>query len=236
MFGKQNKMKRRYLYSYILFLLGVCGGSIVNAQDFRGIVYELESSSPLWNVTVKNLRTQEEANTNREGQFNIKAELNDYLTFTLPGYLTDTIFIYEEGVRRVYMLRDEESIALDEILVKRMTDSRLAIEIAKAQNEGKSVEASQQRGGLRISPSRVFGRKAKQARSKLALLLEEQNNRKVDRIFTPRLIASIVTLNEEELALFRERFRPELKFAETASPEDMRLYILDSYKKFKEEK
>ncbi len=236
MFGKQNKMKKHYLYSCIILLLGICFGQIVIAQDFRGIVYELESSNPLWNVTVRNVRTQQEANTDREGRFNIKAQLNDYLTFTLPGYQTDTVFIYEEGVRRVYMLQDEERIVMDEILVSRMTDSRLTIEIAKARNEGKAVEASQQRGGLRVSPSRVFGRKAKQARSTLALLLEEQNNRKIDRIFTSRLIISVVTLNEDELALFRERFRPTLKFAESASPEDMRAYILDSYKKFKEEK
>ncbi|NGM61383.1 hypothetical protein G5B30_05560 [Sphingobacterium sp. SGG-5] len=231
--GMQNKLKT--LLPYILVLCGTLGHTPIFAQAFRGIVYELSSSAPLWNVTVKNLRTQEETQTDREGNFSLAATLNDYLTFSLPGYQTDTAFIYEEGVRRIYMLRDERSIVIDEVLVKRLTDSRLAAEIAKAQQEGKAVDVSQQRGGIRISPSRLFGRKAKTARNNLALLVEEQNNRKIDKIFTTRLIASVVPLDNNEIALFRTRFRPTLQFAQTASPEDMRLYILDSYKKFKEQ-
>ncbi len=234
MFGMQNRMNKQ-LYSYIVFLLGILYVSTTSAQELRGIVYELESSAPLWNVSVKNLRTQEEVNTDREGRFSLKAQLNDYLTFSIPGYQTDTAFIYEEGVRRIYMLRDERSIVIDEVLVKRLTDSRLAAEITQARNEGKAVDVSQQQGGIRLSPSRLFGRKAKTARSNLAVLLEEQNNRKIDRRFTYRVIASVVPLSEDEIALFRERFRPTLQFAETASPEDMRLYILDSYKKFREQ-
>jgi len=221
------------LLPYMMFLLCVMGQTSSSAQELRGIVYELESSAPLWNVSVKNLRTQEEVTTDRSGNFSLKAQLNDYLTFSIPGYQTDTAFIYEEGVRRIYMLRDERSIIIDEVLVKRLTDSRLAAEITKAQNEGKAVDVSQQQGGIRISPSRLFGRKAKTARSNLTVLLEEQNNRKIDKVFSYHLIASVVPLDDDEIALFRERFRPTLQFAETASPEDMRLYILDSYNKFR---
>src|SRR5690606_11359867 len=223
------------LLPYMMFLLCVMGQTSSSAQELRGIVYELESSAPLWNVSVKNLRTQEEVTTDRSGNFSLKAQLNDYLTFSIPGYQTDTAFIYEEGVRRIYMLRDERSIVIDEVLVKRLTDSRLAAEIAKAQQEGKAVDVSQQRGGIRISPSRLFGRKAKTARNNLALLLEEQNNRKIDKICTLRFSASVLPLDNNEIALFKTRFSPTLQFAQTASPEELRLYILDSYKKFKEQ-
>ncbi|HMR18616.1 MAG TPA: carboxypeptidase-like regulatory domain-containing protein [Sphingobacterium sp.] len=231
MFGKRSNYPVLILLVMSSFLTYV---PVSTAQQrLQGIVYELESSSPIWNVAVKNLRTKEETTSDREGKFTISAQLNDYLTFTIPGYQTDTAFIYEEGVRRVYMLRDESAIAIDEVVVTRLTDSRLEIEIRKAKNEGKAVDVSQQQGGLRVSPSRLFGKKAKNARSNLALLIEEQNNRKVDKKFTARLIASIVPLNEEEIALFRTRFRPTVEFIETASPEDIRIYILDAYKKFR---
>ncbi len=205
----------------------------VQAQDIKGYVYELVSSTPLWNTTIKNIRTQEVVQSDRDGSFKIGGQLNDYLVFTNPGYKQDTIFYYENNIRRIYMTRDESLISIDEVIVSRMTDSRLAAEIAKAQNEGKAVDASQERGGLRVSPSRLFGKKAKESRRNLSMLVAEQEKRDVDRRFTTQLIAATVPLSPDEIALFRERFRPSVEFTKKASTEDFKVYILDSYKKFK---
>lgn len=210
--------------------------SSVQAQEIKGYVYELVSSNPLWNTTIKNLRTQQIVQSDRDGSFKISGQLNDYLVFSNPGYKQDTIFYYEDNIRRVYMTRDESLILIDEVVVSRMTDSRLAAEIAKAQNEGKAVDVSQQRGGLRVSPSRLFGKKAKEARSNLNLLVAEQEKREIDRRFTTQLIATTIPLSPDEIALFRERFRPTLDFTKKASNEDLKVYILDSYKKFKSDK
>lgn len=227
---------QQYKYTIILLLAFICYSPSLLAQRLNGMVYELESSNPLWNVTIKNLRTSQEVLSDRYGSFQLDVQINDYLTVSSAGYQTDTVFVYEiGGVRRIYMVRDEKSILIDEVVVRRLTDSRLALEIAKAENEGKAVDVSQQRGGLRVSPSRLFGRKAKNARSNLEILIEEQNNRKVDQKFTIQLITSLTPLSTEEIALFRERFRPSLAFVQLASPEELRLYILDSYKKFKED-
>ncbi|SKB90648.1 hypothetical protein SAMN05660841_02981 [Sphingobacterium nematocida] len=210
--------------------------STVQAQEIKGFVYELVSSNPLWNTTIKNLRTQQIVQSDRDGSFKIGGKLNDYLIFSNPGYKQDTIFYYEDNIRRVYMTRDESLILIDEVVVSRMTDSRLAAEIAKAQNEGKAVDVSQQRGGLRVSPSRLFGKKAKEARSNLNLLIAEREKREIDRRFTTQLIASTVPLSPDEIALFRERFRPTVDFIKKASNEDLKVHILDSYKKFKSDK
>lgn len=217
----------------ILTVLFISIVTTLRAQEIKGIVHELNSSERLKDVTVKNLRTNDKVTSNGDGEFLISGSLNDLLTFAQPGYETDTIFIYEEGIQRIYLVRDQKSIIIDEVLVTRLTDSRLAAEIATAKNEGKVVEVSQNKGGLRVSPSRLFGRKSKQARKNLDLLLSEQSKRKVDRLFTAKLIRSIIPISEEELPLFRERFRPELQFIETASAEDIRIYVLDSYAKFK---
>jgi len=202
-------------------------------KEVKGIVYELTSSQRLKDVKIKNLRTKAETTTDSQGNFTIEGQLNDYLTFTQLGYITDTAFIYQGGIERIYMVRDNKNIVIDEIVVSRLTDSRLGAEIARAKNEGTATEASQSRGGLRISPSRLFGKEGKQARKNLALLETEQNNRKIDRLFTDQTILSLVPLNDEELPLFRERFRPSLNFIQTASPVDVRAYILDAYSKFK---
>lgn len=219
--------------SGILAVLLLCCTQITIAQEVKGYVYELISSNPIWNATIKNIRTNETVNTAKDGSFKIPGKINDYLTVSATGYATDTIFYYENAVRRIYLNRDDKVLVIDEVLIKRLTDNRLATEIAKAQNEGKAVEASQYQGGLRVSPSRLFGKKAKEARANLALLLAEQESRKVDRVFTTQLIASITPLNEDEIPLFRDRFRPSLEYIETVSPEALKAYISDSYKKFK---
>lgn len=223
--------KTKFLLVTLTLILSI--HTNISAQEFKGIVYELESSNTIWNVTVKNLRTKAEVNTDQEGKYRIGAQLNDYLEFEIPGYQKDTLFLYEEGLKRIYMLREDNSIVIDEVLVTRLTDSRLQVEIERAENDGKSIDINQRRGGFRVSPSRVFGKKAKDARNNLALLQTEQSNRKVDRKFTNQLISSIVPLSEEEVALFKERFRPTVKFIEIASPQDLQIYILDAYKKFK---
>lgn len=224
---------RSHLKSITLLVLTLFTSLAVSAQDIKGYVYEFVSSNPIWKATVKNTRTDEIVETDRNGSFKIKGKINDYLVISAQGYLTDTVFYYEDAVRRIYLIRDEKMLVIDEVLVKRLTDNRLAKEIARAENEGRAVEASQYQGGLRVSPSRLFGKKAKQARSSLKLLLEEQNNRAVDRIFTTQLIASITPLDQDEILLFRDKYRPSLEFITTASPEQIKSYISDSYKNFK---
>jgi len=228
-----RKHIQHYAFLFFLLLSGLVLGFSTQAQEIKGIVHELESSQRLREVTVKNLRTNETTQTDNEGNFIIGGNINDLLTFTQAGYEVDTAFIYQGGIQRIYLVRDSKSIVIDEIVISRLTDSRLAAEIEKAKNEGQVTEASQNRGGLRLSLSRLFGREGKTARKNLDLLLEEQSNRKVDRVFTAQAIRAVVPLNDTEMALFRERFRPSPEFIETASPEDIRAYILDSYGKFK---
>ncbi len=203
------------------------------AQQIKGIVYELESSQKLRSVLVKNIRTNEKAETDSEGNFTIGGNIEDLLSFTQAGYEIDTAYIYQSGIQRIYLVRDQKSIVIDEVVVSRLTDSRLVAEIEKAKKDGQVVDASQNRGGMRLSPSRLFGRQSKMARKNLDMLLSEQNNRKVDRLFSAQVIRSTVPLTDEELPLFREQFRPTLEFMETASPEDIRIYVLDAYSKFK---
>ncbi len=203
------------------------------AQQIKGIVYELESSQKLRSVLVKNIRTNEKVETDTEGNFTIGGNIEDLLSFTQAGYEIDIAYIYQGGIQRIYLVRDQKSIVIDEVVVSRLTDSRLVAEIEKAKRDGQVVDASQNRGGMRLSPSRLFGRQSKMARKNLDLLLSEQSNRKVDRLFSAQVIRATVPVTDDELPLFREQFRPTLEFMETASPEDIRIYVLEAYSKFK---
>lgn len=219
---------------FALFILTNAGSAL--AQDLKGVVFDLQDSHKLRGITVKNLNNNKETETDSEGNFTISAKTNDYLTLSGGGYQSDTIFVFEEAIRRIYLVRDQSTLVINEVFVTRLSDSRLANEIARAKREGQAAEASQQRGGLRVSPSRLFGRKGKQARSNLDILFAERDNRKIDKIFSNQLIRSITPLNEDEIPLFREGYRPSLSFIESATPEDLRAYISDAYTKFRSQK
>ncbi|NGM71967.1 hypothetical protein [Sphingobacterium sp. SGL-16] len=221
------------MIKYIIITVLTAISSFAQAQHINGFIYDLVSSQPLNNVEIKNLRTNEIANSNRDGSFKIAGEVNDYLGVQILGYNPDTIFYYDEAVRRIYLNKDENILHIDEVLVKRMTDNVLAQELEKAKNAGKIVEVPRNQGGVKISPSRLLGREAKNARRSVDILYEEFQARKIDRKFTKHLIGSLLPLNDADIALFRERFRPTVEFIENSSPEDLKVYIIESYTTFK---
>ncbi|MCL7987041.1 carboxypeptidase-like regulatory domain-containing protein [Sphingobacterium sp. lm-10] len=229
-------MRQTLLSITVLAILFLTSGLSSFGQELKGVVYDLQNSQKLRGILVKNLNNNKQAETDSEGNFTIDAKANDYLRLSGGGYESDTIFIYEQALRRVYLVRDQETLVINEVYVTRLSDSRLASEIARAKNDGQAAEASQQRGGLRVSPSRLFGRRGKQARSNLDVLIAERDNRQVDRVFTNQLIRSMTPLTDDEIPLFREGYRPSLSFIESATPEDLRAYISDSYTKYRKEK
>lgn len=219
----------------ITILLIACTFS-VQGQQIKGFVHDLANSEPLYNVEIKNLRTNTTVLSDRNGSFTINGQVNDYLAVNFIGYIADTIFYYDEAIRRIYLTKNDGIVSIDEVLVKRFTDNLLSRELEKARNAGKIVEVPRNQGGIRISPSRLFGRDAKQARSNVEILEEEYHARKIDQRFTRYLITSLLPLSAEEIALFKERFRPTLEFVEHASDEDLKVYIIESYTVFKNER
>ncbi|WP_257670071.1 carboxypeptidase-like regulatory domain-containing protein [Parapedobacter tibetensis] len=206
------------------------------AQDtlLQGLVLELGSGEPMPYVEITNLNTGTTAESLEDGKFSIPVRKNERLRFEYPGYRTDTLVVINFDIKRVYLTPDGSTIQIDEVQIQAMTDSRLATELERARKEGQVAEVSQHRGGLRISPSRLFGQQGRQARQRYQLLLAEQERRKIDARFTPESIMAITPLEGEELELYMTKYRPTVEFLSTADEADLRLYIMDTYAKFKE--
>lgn len=228
------EMKNIKIIAFLtLILLGNIG--IAVAQQIKGLVFDLENSQRLSEVLIENISNNKSTKTAADGSFTIDGKKNDYLVLKGKGYDRDTAFIYQDGISRIYLVRDKSIIRIDEVTVTRMTDSRLNTEIERAKNKSQAVETSKTRGGLRVSPSRLFGKEAKIARNSIKILELEKEQRLVDRTFTNELILSLISLPTDQLALFRDKYRPTYAFIKGARKEDLTAYILDSYAKFKKQ-
>lgn len=202
-------------------------------QVLSGFVLELKSDVPMAFVQITNLNSGTQVETQREGQFSIPAAANDLLQFDYPGYRTDTLVVIEFDLKRVYLTPDEESIRLDAVSIEALTDSQLETEIDKAQKEGQFTETSISRGGIRLSPSRLFGQSGRQARERYDLLVAEKTRRQIDNRFSVSAIQALTPLKGDDLEVFMVKFRPDPEFALNTSEENFKLYIMDSYAAFK---
>ncbi|MEC3881201.1 hypothetical protein [Parapedobacter sp. 10938] len=228
----ERKLIVQALY-VIVFFWAFSSSAVAQNTVLNGYVLELKSGEPLPYVEIKNLHTGTLAESLEDGSFSIAVDKNQRLQFEYPGYRTDTVVVIEFGIKRVYLTPDGSAVQLDEVQIKAMTDSRLETEIKRAQAEGAFTDVSQQRGGIRISPSRWFGKTGRQARQRYELLLAERERRKIDARFTPAAITAVTPLEEEALELYMTKYRPSVEFLSTADESDLRLYIMDTYAEFK---
>ncbi|WP_344676038.1 hypothetical protein [Sphingobacterium kyonggiense] len=221
------------IYLTVMLLLGSMTFSF--AQDIKGIVIDLKNDKRISEVEIKNLRTNQQTKSDAQGNFSIPGNRYDYLSLMVRGFDRDTAFIYQElgEINRIYLIPDKTTIQIDEVVVTKITDSRIAREIERAKNNSKAVETSQTKGGLRVSPSRLFGKDAKIARNAIKILELEQEQRFVDRAFTDELIQSLVPISDADLPLFKDKYKPSFEFAKAAVKEDLTAYILVSYAEFK---
>ena len=226
----------------LIIVLFFTGSALLKAQTLKGIVMELNSSKPIDQVEVKNLTTKRSIETNSSGEFSIDIKLNELLSFHYPGYRVDTLFVTDLEFKRIYLTPIPGFNILKDVEITELSDVQLDEQIRITEQQGKIVgtagggeatrDGGQRRGGIAISPSRLFGKEAKEARRFHDLLIAEKKDRAIMFKFNPLLITSITPLSGKDLDLFIVKYKPSYEFIEKSDEEQIRLYIMDSFKEF----
>ncbi len=107
----------------VLFLL--VAPFVVIAQDatsVTGVVYSVSTDSPLESVNIVNLNQVKGTSTNKEGEFEMVANVNDTLHFSYLGYKSIKVRVTNDwlkfGSTKIEMT--ELALALEEVVVKRL--------------------------------------------------------------------------------------------------------------------
>ena len=210
-------MKTKYLLSAVLCLFS----KAVFAQSvLTGTVTEEHKNTKLNNVFIRNISNKQVALSDDAGRFDIRAAAGNTLIFTLPGYVSDTLYLVD--MKPKYIELKIQGITLKEVSVRESATFNPREEYPDVYEKSKFA----------LSPSRWFGKEARDARRLKHYFDNEEQLRQIDAVFTKTLVSSIVPLKGIELDGFMTMYRPSLSFVKSSSPQTMTVYINDSYRKF----
>jgi hypothetical protein len=212
-------MKKLCLLALILLL-----GAGLHAQGvLKGTVSELESNNRLSDVFVRDVNNKQITLTDNSGKFEIKTEVGHLLIFSAPNYISDTLYMTDFNPKRIEL--KTLTISLREVNI---TASKLAFDPHKEYPDVYTKSKV-----YPLSPSSWFGKDARNARRLKRYFGREEQERKVDMVFTRTYVGSIVPLKGQQLDDFMTLYRPSYAFIISNDSQSLAAYINDSYKKYK---
>jgi hypothetical protein len=188
----------------------------------KGTVVDAGNGSKLSDVFVKDITNKQITLTDKSGKFAIPSETGHILIFSVPGYTSDTVYVVNLNPMRVEM--STITLSIREVNI---TAQRLNFDPHK---EYPDVYTKSKLYPL--SPSSWFSREARNARRLKRYFAREEEERKVDQVFTSTYVSSLVPLRGQELADFMVLYRPSYSFITSNNSESLAVYINDSYKKY----
>jgi hypothetical protein len=212
-------MKKLCLLALIISL-----GTGLHAQGvLKGTVSELESNNRLSDVFVRDVNNKQITLTDNSGKFEIKTEVGHLLIFSAPNYISDTLYVTDFNPKRIEL--KTLTISLREVNI---TASKLAFDPHKEYPDVYTKSKV-----YPLSPSSWFGKDARNARRLKRYFGREEQERKVDMVFTRTYVGSIVPLKGQQLDDFMTLYRPSYAFIISNDSQSLAAYINDSYKKYK---
>jgi hypothetical protein len=201
----------------------------VKAQEVQGTVADRTSQVRLENVEIVNENTKQKTTTNSKGVFRIKALPNHILVFHQPGYLPDTLFLVDLKPVKRYLTLNNTLLNTVEIKAGEFNPE---VEYADVYRKAKAVSIATNRPFI-FYPSKYFSKEGKFARRFKRKLEREKDERKIDRRFNEAAVKVLTPLKGAELDYFMVLYRPSVKALDKMDEEDMKFYLMNSYKKFK---
>ena len=221
MYTNSSRMQNKYLF--ILLLILTCFSA--NAQGFlvlKGAVYENGTNKKIPDVFIRDKNTKQLTLTDKQGNFQIKTEPGHILIFDCPGYVSDTLYVVDMTQQKIML--QTQTIALREVSI---SSTRVNFDPHK-----EYPEIYEKSKVYVMSPSTWFSKDAKDARRLKKYFQHEQEERRIDQVFSRAYVGSIVPLKGEELENFMTLYRPTYAFVTSNSTQSIAIYINDSYKKY----
>ncbi|MES2829591.1 MAG: hypothetical protein V4687_15630 [Bacteroidota bacterium] len=203
-------------------------------STLKGQVFDFDNKKmPLPNVIVKNLNNGKRTETNSGGHFDLPAMKGDIITLSKSSYHTDTLFLIDLSLKRIFLPVAVTQLKEVDILGARVNRSVYYKDLEA--KEIKLIETDDLRGkknndragGLKLNLGYGKYRTAQQKRQRLAeaALYDDEINAN----FTSELVGKITKLEGEDLKNFIYLYKPSAGLVETERPFNYTLYIIKAF-------
>ncbi|WGQ09948.1 hypothetical protein QG516_25895 [Pedobacter gandavensis] len=204
--------------------------SSVLAQEIKGTVADRDTRELQEYVEIFNISNHQKTISNKKGEFKIPAMPNDVLVFMQPGYRIDTLFLVNLKPVRRYLQQNKYDLQTIEIKGTAFNPEQ---EYADAYRAAKAFVFNVN-CPLSFSPLTYFSKKGRYARKFVRRMKKEPNERAIDQRFNNFSVKAICPLEGAELDGFMVMYRPTFKALEKMGHDELKLYIMDAYKEFKQ--
>jgi len=217
----------------MLIYLFVClsAASAYGQQILKGRVLEYKTRVGLTAINIINLNTKQTTLSDNQGNFTIKASLNDILVFKGFAYQNDTLVITKLNNIEVFMLPQQH--LLKDVKVTSMDGPSTAIYDPNYHGQTTNYQTDKNgnlKGGVNFRF--WYWKKDEHKKNKLKKMLEdEQTYAEIDKAFNPQIVAGFVPLKGVELKSFIYTYTPTIKVYR-ANNFNMADYLNACYKKF----
>jgi hypothetical protein len=215
----------------ILLMILVAPFRLLAQKNVTGTVYDYENrTTPLQNVTIRNLTTKTTVATKAEGQFNIPAKIGDVLEVSYNGYHTDSLYLVDLQSKTIYLPPSSTSLqevkirstkVSDYLNVKPDPNAKGATRVGTDGFEGK--KNTDRAGGLTLG---LGHGKMKREREKVQLLeAKDVIETEIRENFNDSTVYELTKLKGQDLKDFVSMYRPTAARVKSDAPFNYSLYI-----------
>jgi len=224
------------LVRLLLILIFCCNAEIALSQVLKGRVYEINTGIALDSVSIKVAVSTETTYTDKNGNFKIRAKVNDLLLISGLGYQTDTLLVTNMRFREIYLTHQEHLLKEVKVNADNMAPvSNLGSYDPDFHNQTVAKQFDDKgnyKGGIVF---RIwYWKKDEKKRAKNEQTLEtDAAYQEIHEVFCRDTLLKYLPLKKEEVDGFIARYSPGTE--EYMSPGfNMALYLNKCYKEFKE--
>ncbi|MHA4893193.1 peptidase associated/transthyretin-like domain-containing protein [Pedobacter sp. PWIIR3] len=217
-----------------LFLVLIFPLQSIAQSTLSGHVYDYENRKlPLPYVVVKNLNNAKETQTQSGGQFEIIAKKGDLLVFSKSGYHTDTLFLIDLSVKRIFLpvsVTDLKEVNIQGVRVNPGVLYRdpEAKEFKRFETDDLRGKKNNDRAGG-LSFNLGYGKYRREQQKKQQIEETEIYEDEINANFTNEFVGKLTKLEGEELKNFIYLYKPSAGLVKADRPFNYTLYILKAF-------
>jgi hypothetical protein len=213
----------------ILLLLIVAPFQLLAQNFLTGNIFDNDNrSTNIEGAAIKNLTTKAFTLSDKGGHFAIAAKIGDLVSFGMPGFQTDTVYLVNLFPRNVYLRLEVNN--LNAVNINGVKLSPMLTGLGNPDNKPpvKTLDYSKERGGLRLNLG--YGKWRKENLKIQDLEENERIQQEITKNFNAETVKELLKFEGPEVKDFLSLYRPTVDQVKAEKPFNYSYYTATAYR------